>query len=1132
MSAERALPDRGDRDRIVTDLDRNLLVEAGAGSGKTRALVERMIALVRDRGVEVDAVAAVTFTRKAASELRERFQSYLEKALGDPDLPASARDRVDRALRSVDRAFIGTIHSFCARLLRERPLEAGLDPAFSETFEDEEARLCRKFWDLHLERVAAAADPALAELARVGLAPRLLYDLYVTLQANPDVRFEPEGALPPDPAGVAAVRAELGRLLDRAAELIPHPCPHPKGPDRVQGRLKRALFLRRITDWRDERDFFDALGELAGKKYDCTYVRWSGDPAVKEEVKRLETWCGELLAPGGRGAALMEQWWAHRYPVAIRFARDAARAYARHRQVAGRLNFNDLLMHTAALLRRSPRAREDLGRRYRYLLVDEFQDTDPVQAEVAFLLASPAEQGTRWEEVEPRSGQLFVVGDPKQSIYRFRRADMAVYDTVRRRFEAFGDVLRLTANFRSAPAIGALVNDTFPGDERFPDEPTPYQAAFAPLLPQPPEEPRAVEGVFHYACDPPGSSKNDVARDDAARLAAWIARRSLGDHADRSPGDFLVLTWGRRRLPKYVRALEGWGLPVQVSGAGVTAEAELHELMVLLRALIDPGDPVATVAALSGVFFGLDAERLLSHRERGGRFDLRMPLSPKAGDRGGDGGDPDVLAALTRLRGWWRRGRSEPADLVVGEIVESLGLVPWAASGDLGQLRAGALLYGLDAVRAAALDGDASLAGALDALEGVVEAREAEASLEPGRRDAVRVMNLHKAKGLEAPVVILAAPFEPYDPKPTMHVQRGDGRESLGWLVVRQRSGYKQNVVARPLDWEKREREETLHQAAEDVRLRYVAATRARDELVVARFPARDGNSPWALLHPWLDEHAVELDLPREAPPSPRILEVPGDAMRRRVLAVEGERALRSAPTYRFDTATARAKASPGEEGGSGGRSRSGAGGEEALGGPQMELFAAPPSPRDAAGGHGPEEDGPASPASDPERPGLHQGPDWGSAVHATLEAAARGAEGNVLRSMARAHLLEYERPVDEGGEPVELPRLLETVEAVRGSDVWRRAERAQRRLAEVPFARELPDEEVPTWLDGQVDLAFREADGWVLVDWKTDVDPSRRVAAYRRQLRVYGEAWEEVTGEPVKELLILFTRTRTAQAV
>lgn len=1115
--AER-LPDQEARDRIVADLDTSLLVEAGAGSGKTRALVERMVALVRERDVRPDQIAAVTFTRKAASELRERFQSYLEGALVAAATEGE-RSRLDRALREVDRAFIGTIHSFCARLLRERPLEARLDPAFRETLEDEEARRASAFWVAHLERTAAAGGPTLEALYRVGLRPDRLRDLFFDISGNPDVDFEPEPAPPPDPAEVDAVRAEVDRVLDRFQQLVPDPLP--EKPDPVQRRLNRLAFLRRIVQWRKERDFLEALAPAVGKKYSCTYVRW-GDDDVKARVKRLEEACEGLFGEDGPAYRLMERWWAHRYPVAIRFAREAAEAYAEHRRRAGWLNFNDLLSLSADLLRRSPDARRELGERYRYLLVDEFQDTDPIQAEVVLLLASPPEEGTRWRDVEPRPGQLFVVGDPKQSIYRFRRADISVYQAVRERFGVFGDVLPLEANFRSVHEVGDLVGGVFPGEAMFPREGSPYQARFAPLLTRTREEEPVERGIFHYAVSPDGRGKTVVFEDDAARLARWIAERVQGASADRRPGDFLVLTWGRRELATYVEAMEAFGLPVEVSGADVSTEEELREVITLLRALVDPDDPVLVVSVLVGIFFGLDLAQLRAHREHGGRFDPRLPARP------GEEGDPEVVEALERLGRWWRRASEVPSDVLMGEIVDALGLVPYAAAGELGALRAGALLYALDAIRVAALEGDASLLGALDALEAALDAREADLSLEAGRAQAVRVMNLHRAKGLEAPVVVLAAPVPPYDPDPVMHVARTDEDEARGWLVVQQKEGYQTRILARPLEWSEYQAEEARHGAAEVVRLLYVAATRARDELIVARHPAKDGRSVWAPLHPWLDEHASELDLPAEPPPARERLERTGAEMRSAEQEARARRRALARPTYHFRSVTELVKGPgagryrPAE---ATGRSEDPEGPDAE---PQIDLFTAASPPEATMDAVGSAESGGAEAVAEGEGSTLHQGADWGSAVHAALEAAARGAEGPHLRSVARAHLLEYERPLDDEGEPVELEALLETVAAVRRSGLWTRALEAERRLSEVPFALRDAEarEEVPVFVDGQVDLAFLERDGWVLVDYKTDVDPEpSRMERYRAQLRAYADAWEGATGEPVAERLILLTR-------
>jgi ATP-dependent helicase/nuclease subunit A len=1083
------LPDQHARDRIVGELDTNFLVEAGAGSGKTTALVDRMVALVREGVAEVDAITAVTFTRKAAAELRQRFQSALERAIvrarsdGDPQLV----ERLDDALRTIDRSFIGTIHSFCARLLRERPVEAGVDPGFRELLGAEELRQRRTFWRAHLERLAAAADPTIAELAAVGLVPAQLESLFDELVGNPDVTFPAEPVDPPPAEDIHALRREADALLERGRSMIPDE-PAEKGWDDLQSRLRLLLFLRRVVDWSDRTEFLELMGEeFVGRSYRVTQNRWPDGKAAKSLG---EDW-GRLR--DGLAAEVLDRWWAHRYPIALEFARAAADAFAQERRRTGRLNFQDLLMLAARLLRTHPRARDELGLRYRRLLVDEFQDTDPVQAEVLLLLASPADE-RRWQDVVPRSGALFVVGDPKQSIYRFRRADIAVYNLVRDRFTQYGDVLELVANFRSLPPVGELVDSVF-GD-RFGAEATTHQAAFAPLRTRRVSEPDR-QGIRQYFVDPDGRSFAAAAADGAARLAPWIAGEIAGGR--RQPGDFLILARQKAELATYARTLEAWRIPVQVTGAGVDQTEELRELLLLLEALSDPTDPVRIVAVLVGLLFGLDHDQLadwvLNDDAPGSRrFDISRPHS---------GDQTQVGAALQTLHEWWDRSRREPADVLVGRIVDEVGLVPLAAARELGELRAGSLLFALDAIRTAALAGDTSVSTATEALRIALEADEAEAPLEPVRAGVARIMTLHQAKGLEAPVVALVHPVGGREHPVTRHIERGQDGSAVGYLVVQETENYRTRVIARPSGWEEKEAEERRYDGAEQDRLLYVAATRAAEELVVSRVAGGEAKSPWSGLYGWIDQHGQDLRLEAGTAPDPDMMEQDVDGLARAVARLRDERAERSRPGYVVRTATSLAKAGGGLEAGV-----------------TLEPWPEPlPDPRD----------GP-----DPE----YRGRSWGSVVHGALEAAARGADGDDLRRIGRGLLLELERPVS-GGEPVELEELLQLVAAVRTSVVWSRAAAADRWLSEVPFAYRdtegrfhdpAPDlpADVPRIIEGVVDLIFREVGGWVVVDYKTDVgaDPEfpRRLESYRRQVELYAAAWSAMTGEPVKERVLLFT--------
>lgn len=1132
------LPDARARERIAGDLDTNLLVEAGAGSGKTTALVGRMAALVASGGATVDEIAAVTFTRKAAGELRERFQARLEADIAAADPDSETLTRLRAGLDEIDRAFIGTIHAFCARLLRERPLEVGLDPAFEEIPVEERLSFRRRWWDAYLERRTREADPALGELAAAGLRAAQLFGLFDRLVENPDVHFPADESVAPSAAEVTAVRAELDALTSLGMELMPDRQPT-KGWDSTQKKLRTLSFTREVTGWKEPADFFEALeilGKPGSRNHSITYNRWKDKDLTKDFEDRLNPFSVGPDAPANR---VLHRWYAHRYGLALDLCRRAADEFAEYRRRAGRLDFQDLLLLTARLLRTRPDTRADLGLRYRRLLVDEFQDTDPLQAEIMLLLASDPWDGAEgdeapppdWRTARPRPGALFVVGDPKQSIYRFRRADILLYERVKERFEDFGDVVELTANFRSRPPIGDLVNELFDAPDFFPPAATAHQARFEPLNTRPTERETDTEGVFWYGVEPDRTSRGGVTRDDAERLATWIADRVRG--GARTPGDFMILTRTTHYLSAYARALEARGVPIQVTGAGVGVEEELTELLALLECMIDPGNPVKVVAVLVGLFFGLDLDRLTDHRLDGGSLDAMRP---------GDAGDPEVLEAVRTLHGWWRLSTRTPADVFVGRMVADLGLLPYAAAGDLGSLRAGALVFAMDAVRAATLAGDASLPGALDALRGALDLREAEAPLEPARPDVVRLMNLHQAKGLEAPVVILADPSRLNEPTPDIHVARNDDGSAVGYLCVFERTeGFARNrLLARPLAWEEKAAEEALFSAAESVRLLYVAATRARDELVVARWPDKADGSSWSALDPWLDARATRLPLEARDPEPREPLDLAPDDARRRVDEAEERVRTMSVPSFRHVAVTEVAKAA-----------------DLADGAPDAVE---PPEVTDQGG--------------------RFRGYSWGSVVHAALAVAAEDPDETALLAACRSLLLEHDRPVDDLGDPIEATELLALVQSVRTSELWRRATSADRLLAEVPFAatgttrppppprpetiqrrsatsrerRQLdlfggaresgePTEEVPeapvepatpSVLEGVIDLAFREGDGWVIADYKTDVgtDPDfgRRLISYRRQVDLYADAWSRLTGEPVKERILFFTSQGTME--
>lgn len=1039
--------DAHDRERIRTDLRTNLLVEAGAGSGKTTALVGRMLEHVRT-GTPVDRLAAVTFTRKAAHELRERFQVKLEASARDA-ADAGERARYEQALRQLDRAFLGTIHSFCARLLRERPLEVGLDPGFQEVGEEDWAELRRRFWRRCVERAKRADDPELRALRDVGIDLGELSAGFEVVMKFPDVEFPLLESARPD---VGPCRRALERLLVAARALMPRVEPD-AGWDALQSLVRRLEFRQRIDDWSDVGQLCAALETISASHCKPTQNRWSDTKDGKALAKGLGEDFAALL--DGPIADVLRCWREHRYPIVMRFLRRASDAFARERHATGMLGFEDLLLLAARLLREHPAVRDDLGARWPHLLVDEFQDTDPVQAEVCLLLASDSSEGSDWRLVTPRAGSLFVVGDPKQSIYRFRRADIQVYEQVKRRMRAFGDVLSLTRNFRSVDAIEAVVNAHFDGP--FGTDATAEQAAFSPMRTS--KAAAGHDGVYRYVVRTERRGRDDVIEPDAAMLASWIAERIA--RGERKAGDFLILTAEKAPIATYARALAERNVPVSTTGARLPQEHELRELLVVLRALADPENAVAVVAALRGLFFGLSPADLWSATRLGLRFTITSAPEDDA---------HAVARALRRLNDWWRLSRERAADVLIERILADTGLLFHAAGLPLGEARAGALLHIVEALRAASVLGASGVVDAMARLETLLSLEASDAPLRPGRTDAVRVMNLHRAKGLEADVVILAAPADAAEHDPRVHVTRGEHGAAVGGLEIGYGARNDRAILAHPPGWAAMQDRERAFEAAERVRTLYVAATRARCELVVGQSERLQKSGPKADTSAWrplarvLDEHALVL-APRVTPPAGRrAVERATDAIARDVEDAHARVERARVPSLRVRPVTAEAKEHP------------------ALG------------------------------AQDAAARGGGLGPAWGSAVHRCLEALGRGRSGAALDAFVRAVARD-----EQVGEREDALR--ELVARVEASATWRALLAEGMPTMELTVMRAAGVNGVTHVSEGVIDAAVRGDAGWRIVDWKTDhVDDivwAERAGTYERQVEAYAAMLRALTAEP-----------------
>ena len=390
------------RKAIREELDTTLLVEAAAGTGKTQSLVGADGRVDPNRPRRRSIACRPSRSR---SRRRPSFPSAFRRASKAP--LAKRRDeervRIEQALARLDTAFVGTIHAFCARLLRERPVEAGVDPAFEEMEQPEDEVARREAWERYTEKLFSTESPLLPRLSSLGMRLEDLRKTFDELCENEDAL----PAVPPEtpPPDFAAARRAVSDFLRRAEADLPSE-PPPGGWNDYQDAIRRALRLEALLPAEEPSAFVE--------------VDRRARAAPARSHARPDAWPRPTRPCAATSSSpRSKRWHEHRYPAALAVVVPAVVDYADWRRRHGRLNFQDLLLLARTLLRDHPRVRVDFQQRFLPILVDEFQDTDPIQAEILFFLTGrdPAERD--WRAATPLPGSLFVVGDPKQSIYRF-----------------------------------------------------------------------------------------------------------------------------------------------------------------------------------------------------------------------------------------------------------------------------------------------------------------------------------------------------------------------------------------------------------------------------------------------------------------------------------------------------------------------------------------------------------------------------------------------------------------------------------------------------------------------------------------------------------------------------------------
>ncbi len=1076
------------RRRIAESLDESLLVEAAAGTGKTTELIGRIVAVLRTGRALADRLVAVTFTRKAAGELKLRLRQTLDEAFIEArsQQPDSAEvARLEQAIKDLEKAHIGTIHSFCARLLRERPVEAGVDLSFQELEEEADLRLRQQAWDEHLAGLLGNDDPILKELDELGLEITSLSSAFQEFANYPDVQAWPVS--PVELPNLGPARKELQNYAGHMEELS-HTW-EDRSHDMLMDIYEHIVRMVRQADLTRPRELMEILEEFRSEAKVVQKYWPAGPGQAKAEQECWNSFADRTARP------LVRLWYERRYERVLRVLQLALAVYDRLRQRAGALNYQDLLLRAAALLQNKREIREYFRARFTHLLVDEFQDTDPIQAEVMLLLTADDPNQTDWRQCRPVPGSLFVVGDPKQSIYRFRRADIVTYNQVKNIIESCGTVVSLSANFRTIPPLIDWINQAF--DAVFPEASDLYSPAQCPLLVGRTEGNDGQLTGIRTLRVPAALTTGDAAVEHEAILVARAIRHwwdhgltvprtpkqlADGNTPEVKPGDFLIIARQKKHLACYARKLDELGIPNQETGGNSLQELEeLRLLHTCLSALTQPDNPVALVAALRSELFGISDTALYAFKRAGGRFSFHGPL-PAALRPEDVQVFEDAFGRLRRYASWLRQ---LPPRSALERIVADLGLPARAATAAGGNVRAGSLAKALEVLRAAQVDFH-SAADLTDYLKQFIEkGKEVEGA--PARepdQSVVRIMNLHKAKGLEAPIVFLVDPSGDREHVATLHIDRSAER-TRGYLAVDgDSSGHSRPRLAQPLGWDRFEKEEGRFLAAEEKRLRYVAATRAGSLLVITQKEKRNDLNPWQFFDKDLNCCPILEDPGPQVPPGSEPAQVSIAALTQANLAIAERWATILRPTYAVQAAKKVAVT-------------------ETL---QRQAAARPTITAGPAGEHGTE---------------------WGSVIHLLLETAAREPATD-LHKLAHDALAEQDELLTYLADGA-----VATVEKVKRSGIWQRALASKRRLVEVPFQVLLPADDprtqpVPTVLRGVIDLVFLEPRGWVIVDYKTDACALEEVDAlvehHRAQVLLYADTWQKIVGETVQEVGLYFT--------
>jgi len=1068
--------DQPARDRIAVDLGATLFVEAGAGTGKTSALVERIVSLVVS-GVPVEHLAAITFTDRAATELRDRVRRRLEDLAGGGPQAAVAAT----ALVGLDGAALCTLHAFAQRILVEHPIEAGLPPAVEVMDEVTSLVDFDDRWAGVVDELLGDPHHAFTVLVafELGISLDQLRRLAHRFDDNwdlVDARLGPTAE--PSPVDVELLLAELREVVDLrdhctadADTMLDRLDNVERFADALEAAADDPLSVVRLLH-------DDAAKSVTSRRANGNKKHWAGAMPIDEVRDRLWSVAVNLQAEVQR---LVDQ-------VIDRLVEVVGRgtvAAAERRRRQGQLGFHDLLVLARRVLTdptHGRTVRAALASHYRHLLLDEFQDTDPLQVELAALIADPDTDTDDWRQLRPRPGALFFVGDPKQSIYGFRRADMAVYLDARASFG--GDAVHLEQNFRTTGPILDWVNAVF---GRLVDHVPRAQPEYAALVATRPDGSVGPSVALLGADDDEKRPAGEVREASAAAVAAAVttalaegwsvfdeelpapdASDGTGDWRACEPRDIAILVRGRTPVHALTDALATAGIPHRVeAGSDPLAADEVRDLLTVLRAVDDPTDELALADALRTPLFGCGDDDLFEFASAGGRWNHQNPgagaLPP----------DHPVLEGMAWIADLHARRPWEGAADLVEHLVRDRRAMELALCSPRPRDTWRRIRTFLDTARAfgQTRGGDLRSFLAWCRLHSADEVKVEEVVPPETDDNAVRILTMHAAKGLEFPICVMA--------------DLGGQRKGGGLEVhFPDEGGIAVHLTKDLANSRHRRHADRLLEGEhlERLRILYVAATRARDHLILALHRSTPMDEP---------DHRVKLtnaeilasasrDLHLHEKLEPEVLPLP-------VLTPPDTTPLPDQPAWQAELNEAH---------------RHGARRATVAATSLVPDHAGPEPTPDAAARRWHGEAG---------RHGLA----IGRAVHRALEGADLAGDG---RAPAHEAAASEDVNADAVAARVAAALAAPSVRAAAGAPHWREL------YVAVPVGDVL--------VEGYIDLAWRSVidgvDGLTILDYKTDAfaddaDLDAKVGGYRHQGAAYALALRQATGLPVHDVVFCF---------